>query len=320
MNTDAIYITGASGFIGNNLAVELQSRDFHDVTLIQRKSPGSVMTGVKHFFISDISDNVNYSALFKRGSVIIHMAALAHVVLDKKSATTDTFYKINVEATVNLAKHAAQCGVKRFIFLSSVGVNGSSSCSPFTEESEEAPHDIYTKSKLDAELKLKEILTNTDVELVIIRPPVVYGVGAVGSFGKLLRLVSTGLPLPFGSVSNHRSLIYVKNLVDFIIKSIDHPEAANQTFLVSDGDDVSLRSLITLMRSEFGCSSRLLPIPLVVFKLVGICTGKKHVVDRLVGSLQIDSSKARNLLKWVPPYSVEQGIAATVQDFKNRSK
>ena len=171
---------------------------------------------------------------------------------------------------------------------------------------------------MEAEHALQKLALEIDIEVVIIRPPLVYGAGVKANFFNLLKLSDTKFPLPFACVNNKRSMVYVENLVDFIIRCIDHPKAANQTFLVSDGEDLSLKSLITYIRKAMGRSAWLLPVPVGLFKMVGKLTKKSDVADRLVGDLQIDSSKANELLEWVAPYSVEQGIAETVSDFINR--
>jgi nucleoside-diphosphate-sugar epimerase len=230
------------------------------------------------------------------------------------------FREVNVEGTLNLAKQAVAAGVKRFVFISSIGVHGLNSLRPFKETDSEAPHDAYAISKYEAEQGLRKLANDTGLEVVIIRPPLVYGGAAPGNFRSLINLASKPIPLPFASVNNKRSMVYVGNLVDLIVRCIHYPSAANETFLVSDGDDVSLRSLLTMMRSAMGRSARLVPVPVGLFKLAGALTGKRGIVDRLVGDLQVDSSKVRTFLGWVPPYTVEQGIAATVADFLSKDK
>src|SRR5690606_19501036 len=211
---------------------------------------------------------------------------------------------------------------KRFVYISSIKVNGESTTSmaAFTETDSAKPEDPYGVSKHEAEEGLRLLAQETGLEVVIIRPPLVYGPGVKANFLSLIKLSATKLPLPFGAVNNHRSMVYVGNLVDLIVRCINHPAAANQTFLVSDGEDVSLRNLVTYIRLCFGRSPRLLPVPVGLFKLAGALTGKRGVVDRLVGDLQVDSTKARALLEWAPLFTVTQGIEATVADFMSKDK
>lgn len=232
------------------------------------------------------------------------------------------YRRVNVDGTMNLARQALAAGVKRFIYISSIKVNGESTSGgfPFSELNDPLPEDQYGLSKHEAEQQLRQLALNTGMEFVIIRPPLVYGPGVKANFLTLLKLAATGLPLPFGLVNNQRSMIYVENLVDFIIHCAHHPAAANQTFLISDGEDVSLRSLISHIRLAMKRPLRLFPVPVFLFKWAGVLTSKLGVVDRLVGDLQVDSSKAMALLSWAPPFTVKQGIAATVADFMNKDK
>lgn len=318
MRSTKILITGATGFVGSLLVKKLEEIGLSYIAP-SRSFDASLDLSQ---YVGDIGPDTDWISVLSGVEVVIHLAARTHIMSNEAIDPLAEYRKINVDGTLNLAMQSATAGVKRFIFISSVKVNGESTTGgdAFVEGRPSTPEDAYGISKLEAEMGLQAISNETGMEVVIIRPPLVYGAGVKANFLNLIKLSTTRLPLPFGSINNRRSMIYVGNLVDFIFKCIDHPAAINQIFLVSDGEDVSLRYLITLIRSEFGNSSRLLPIPIALFKLVGICSGKKHVIDRLVGDLQVDSSKSRNLLGWVPPYSVEEGIAATVQDFKNRNK
>jgi UDP-glucose 4-epimerase len=249
--------------------------------------------------------------------VVIHAAARAHIMDDIAEVPLEAYREVNVRGSVKLAKQAAQAGVKRFIFISSVKVCGESTTSdiPYNERMIPAPEDAYGLSKYEAEEALKKVASETGMELVIIRPPLVYGPGVKANFLSLLKLSGTPLPIPFGMVNNRRSMVYLANLVDFITHCIDHPKAANETFLISDGEDVSLKILIGLMRNSMNKPALLVPIPVILFKLAGNLLGKRSVIDRLVGDLQVDISKARELLEWTPPYSLEFGISKTVSHF-----
>lgn len=318
MRKSKILITGATGFVGSLLVKKLE--EIGIAYIAHSRSSNASLDSNR--YVGDIGPDTDWTSVLSGVDVVIHLAARVHVMNDDSTDPLVEFRKVNVEGTLNLAMQSSIASVKRFIFISSVKVNGESTTglNVFLEDSHSTPEDAYGVSKLEAETGLQSIASETGMEVVIIRPPLVYGAGVKANFLSLLKLSATHLPLPFGSINNRRSMIYIGNLVDFIIKCTHHSAAANQKFLISDGEDVSLRFLITLIRSEFGVSPRLLPFPIALFILVGICTGKRQVVDRLVGDLQVDSSKARTLLDWQPPFSLADGIAATVQDFKNRKK
>lgn len=318
MNT--VLLTGSTGFIGSALLAELKKLpEFRVVCAVRSAvSPASVDVVV----VGNIDGATDYSAALNGVDVVVHAAARAHIMRDEVADPLAEYRKVNVEGTLNLAKQAVAAGVKRFVYISSIKVNGESTtgCPAFAEANTAIPEDPYGVSKHEAEEGLRLLAQETGLEVVIIRPPLVYGPGVKANFLSLVKLSASGLPLPFGSVNNNRSMVYVGNLVSFIIRCIQHPAAANQTFLVSDGEDVSLRNLVTYIRLCLGRSPRLLPVPVGLFKLAGALTGKRGMVDRLVGDLQVDSSKARTLLEWVPPFTVEQGIAATVADFMSKDK
>ncbi|AEY02316.1 NAD-dependent epimerase/dehydratase [Oceanimonas sp. GK1] len=226
------------------------------------------------------------------------------------------YRKVNVEGTLNLARQAAVAGLKRFIFISSIKVNGEQTLlgKPFTADDAAAPEDAYGMSKWEAEQGLRQLAAETGMEVVIIRPPLVYGPGVKGNFASMIKLVEKGLPLPLGAIHNRRSLVALDNLVDLIITCIDHPGAANQVFLAGDGEDVSTTELLRGVANAAGKPCRLLPVPAGLLQLGATALGKKAVAQRLLGSLQVDISKARNLLGWTPPLSVEQGLKRCFDD------
>lgn len=304
-----IFITGATGFVGHAVLKKRAS-----AVVLGRSRP----LGFDGYYIRrNISSISDYSGCFESVSTIVHCAARVHVMSDDSEDPLLVFREVNTAGTLNFARQAAESGVKRFIFISSIKVNGESTLadSKFTSSDKVAPEDPYGISKAEAEEGLLEIAKETGMEVVIIRPPLVYGPGVKGNFLNLLKLCKTGLPLPFGAIHNARSMVYLENLVDLITVCIDHPNAAGKTFLASDGNDLSLTGLLGLIRKAMNQPALLIPVPSFLFKLVGKITGKTAVIDRLVGNLQVDSSDAKTLLGWQPPYTVEQGIKATVDEF-----
>ena len=221
---------------------------------------------------------------------------------------------VNTEGTINLARQAAAAGVRRFVFISSVKVNGeeTSPGQPFTEEDEPAPLDPYGISKLEAEQGLRDLATATGMEVVIIRPPLVYGPGVKANFLTMMRWLNKGVPLPFGALDNRRSLVALDNLVDFIITCIDHPAAAKQTFLVADGEDLSTTELLRRVGRAMGKPVRLIPVPMGLLQAGARLLGKQEMARRLCGSLQVDITKARTLLGWKPPVAVDEGLRRAV--------
>ncbi|MBB1474358.1 SDR family oxidoreductase [Shewanella sp. SG41-3] len=308
-----ILLTGGSGFLGKHLLNNLNKYQVRVLDRSHTKKHNQVT-----YFKSSIDSLSKYSLLLENVDTVIHCAARVHVMNDQSSNPLNEFREVNTAGTMNLARQAAEVGVKRFIFVSSIKVNGESTKigKPFTEMDPRRPEDFYGQSKAEAEVQLSELATETGLEVVIIRPTLVYGPGVKANFASLLNLVSKGLPLPFGRINdNKRSLVSVKNLVDLIVTCIDHPKAVNQVFLVSDDNDVSTASMVQHMSQALGKSSRLLPVPLWCYRLVGKLTGKTDVVDRLIGSLQVDISHTKDTLGWVPPQTLEEGFKETAEAF-----
>lgn len=304
-----LLVTGGSGFIGKALAVGAASIGF-EVRISSRQELAAAKSAIDYTIVRDMGPSTNWSAALQEVNTVVHCAGRAHVMNEKAENPSATFRSVNFEATLNLARQAVEAGVRRFIFLSSVGVNGFQTTpgNPFSEEDEPKPHNAYALSKWEAEQGLLRIADEVGLELVIIRPPLVYGLGAPGNFGSLTRAVQRGWPLPLGVVHNKRSLIALDNLVDFIITCVIHPQAANQTFLVSDGQDLSTVELVLGMASAAGIPARVFPVPLWALQKGAAFLGKGDAVQRLCGDLQVDIFKAKALLGWVPPVSVYEGL------------
>lgn len=304
-----ILLTGATGFLGKRLVDHLGRQGGYALACAVRRS-GFTECGYE-ILVDGLHADTNWSSALKcQPRVVIHAAARAHVLNDEVPDPLAEYRKVNAEGTLNLARQAAEAGVSRFVYISSIKVNGEQTFlgKPFAADDLPAPEDSYGVSKLEAESGLREIATETGMEVVIIRPPLVYGPGVKGNFESMTKLVEKGLPLPLGAIRNKRSLIALDNLVDLIITCIDHPAAANQVFLAGDGQDVSTTELLRGVGLAMGKPVRLIPVPAGMLMLGATLLGKKTVARRLLGSLQVDISKARSLLSWEPPLSVEEGL------------
>ena len=301
-----VLVTGATGFVGHAMCTELMQRDY-DVSRAVRRHPG---LGGTYLELGDIGPATYWSDALKDVDVVIHLAARVHVIHEESGYPLKEFRKVNVAGTESLAKAAAESGIKRFVFVSSIGVNGAQTVlgKPFSETDKPNPHNAYALSKWEAEQGLQRIAAETGMEIVCIRPPLVYGPNPPGNFGSLMRWLKRGVPLPLGAIHNQRSLVALDNLVDLIVTCLTHPAAANQTFLVSDGQDVSTTELLRRMGQTMGCPARLIPVPASWLKLAAVMVGKPDVTQRLCGSLQVDISKTRNLLGWTPPLSLDEGL------------
>lgn len=307
-----ILVTGANGFVGGALCAEL-FRQKHLVVAAVRKNNADLESLMQTRTICTVDSNTDWSTAVCNVDVVVHLAARVHIMSDYAVDPLAEFRKVNVEGTLNLAMQAARAGVKRFIFISSIGVNGNVTTfgHPFTAEDPPDPHDAYAVSKYEAELGLRKLVEITGLEIVIIRPPLVYGYGAPGNFSRIINALKNHYPLPLGVIRNQRSFVYIDNLVSLIVQCIDHPAAANQVFLVSDGNDLSTTELLRGCAKALGVKSRLVPIPQKLIEIFAALVGKKEVAQRLCGNLQVDITKARTLLDWTPPITVEEGLKAT---------
>ncbi len=250
--------------------------------------------------------------------VVIHLAARAHVMSDQSSDPLSDYRRVNVDGTVAIANAARQSGIKRLIFLSSIKVNGERTLEkPYTAHDTPAPEDPYGISKSEAESRLIEVSKDSELETVIVRTPLVYGAGVRANFLSLMSIADSGLPLPFGAINkNRRSLIYIENLVDLLIKTVSHPSANGQTLLVCDGEDLSTTSLVENLRTSLGRKRRLVPIPPAIIRASLSSIGKSGMADRLLGSLVIDDTATRELLKWQPPFTIAEGLRRTADWYR----
>jgi len=314
-----VLVTGATGFVGTALVSRLVDSGRFGVRAAVRRESGELLAVVEQVVAGNLTPNTDWQQALVGVDAVVHLAARVHVMNDTASDPLSAFRQVNVAGTERLARIAATKGVKRFVYISSVKVNGESCEKPFTEQSIPAPEDPYGVSKWETEQILHRVAEETGLEVVILRPPLVYGPGVKANFLSLFKIVDRGIPLPLAGINNQRSLIYLENLVDAIIKCIEHPNAANQTFLLSDGQDVSTPELIRMIASAMGKKPRLAPCPPVVLKFLGKLTGKSLEVKRLIGSLQIDNSKIKKVLNWQRPFTMEEGIAETVKWYLKRS-
>lgn len=304
-----ILLTGATGFVGQGILKVLIEKQAFPFRTYGRRQPTLVANYVDIEHVNgNFDSDVSYAEALRGVDVVIHCAAIAHANKDVKKLKND-FNSFNCTATVNFARQAAHNGVKRFVFMSSIGVNGGINTNkPFRFDDVAHPWDIYTESKYNAELALQKLSLETGLEIVIIRPPLIYGANAPGNFGKLSQAIRCGRWLPLGAINNKRSFVALDNLVDLVVTCIDHPKAANQIFLVSDDWDVSTTELLTMMYHAAGKSPHLLPIPTSWLKVLGKVTGKQDVIERLCGDLQVDINHTKEILGWIPPISMQDAI------------
>lgn len=310
----AVLITGASGFVGRALWGSLvqRAREFRPAVRVGSESIGGAIPCV----IGDIGAHTDWSPVLDGASHVVHLASRVHVMNESNDNDAALYHETNTFGTLRIAQQAADAGVRRFVFLSSVKVNGEEREEAYSEDDRPAPIGPYAISKRDAELGLWEIAERSGMEVVVIRPPLVYGPGVKANFLSMMRWLHRGVPLPFGAINNRRSLVAIGNLVDFIVKCIDHPAAANETFMVCDGEDLSTTELLVRLAAALEVKARLINVPVPLLKLGATMLGRGEILRRLCGSLCVDASKANRLLSWSPPLNVDDGLKAAADHFR----
>lgn len=317
VTVERILVTGATGYIGRHVLARLRTMGWR-IRATHRKGNVDVLPHVEWLDVGDIGPGTDWSDALRGVDVIIHLAGRAHSTRSSANDKLAEFRLVNVGGTEQLARKAKDAGVRRLVFVSSVKVNGERTVTPFAESDPPHPEDAYGISKLEAEETLLSIQQHTHLEVVIVRPPLVFGAEAPGNFGRLLRAVKRGIPMPFGAINNRRSLLNVHNLVDFLLMCCEHPRVARQTFLVSDGYDISTTDLLLRLAIGMGVKPRLFPVPANWLRVAGRALGRGPEIDRLCSSLQVNTAKARDMLRWQAPISLEEGLISTAREFMRR--
>ena len=311
-----VLVTGAGGFVGRQLCEGVIKRGWQ--VKVASRTPNLPQQGVESVVNGQIDGQTNWSDALRGVDMVIHLAARVHVMKDMAADPLEEFLKVNFYGTSNLARQAASAGVKRFVYVSSIKVNGEQTTGTqrFVESDEPEPQDPYAISKWRAEQDLWRIAQETGMEVVIIRPPLVYGPGVKGNFISLMAAIDRGIPLPLAGARNARSLIYVGNLVDALIACAEHPAAAGQIYLVSDGEAISTATLIAKISQSLECSDRLFYFPPGMLRAAAVLLGRVEQIDRLFGSLRVNDEKICKELVWSPPYSLDQGLRATADWYR----
>ena len=313
-----VLVTGANGFVGQ--AVLSRLSNMSGVTAIGSVRRAAIFTdaGAQLVMVGELSAQTDWSGVLAGVHAVVHTAARVHVMQEGAADPLEEFRRVNVQGTLNLARQAAAAGVRRFVFVSSIKVNGEATQlgRPFKADDAPAPRDAYGVSKMEAEKGLHEIALQTGLEVVIIRPPLVYGSRVKANFASIMRWVARGVPLPLGAIYNARSMVALENLVDLLVTCVKHPAAAGQIFLASDGEDISTTELLRRTAQAMGKKVFLLPVPAFVLEWGAALLGKRAVAQRLCGSLQLDVNKTRQLLGWSPPLSVDEGLRRAAEGYR----
>lgn len=301
-----VLITGATGFVGRNLCAQLESKEGLYLNKAVRKKTSGKQQGFFEF--GDFSGETDFSRALENVDSVIHLAAVAHVKNESSGTLNEQMRRCNIDASVKLMKQAIAFGVRRFVFLSSIGVNGSSNVAPFSHGDLEKPEDSYAMSKFEAEKELQKLSINSSIELTIVRPPLVYGSGAPGNFGMLLKLAKKNIPLPFGAINNQRSFVAIDNLVNFLVICLDHPKAKGETFFISDDKFVTTAELMRALTRAAGKTPLLFPCPIGLLRFAAAILGRKAAMEKFTGSLTVDLSYTKKTLGWKPVISFDEGI------------
>ena len=317
-----VFVTGATGFVGKMLCRSLVERGYHVSGTVRTPEKIALLPKkMEYRVVEDIGPETDWAGALDNVDTVVYLAARVHVMYETSANPLDEYRRVNTAGTERLAYMAAKAGVRRIIYLSTIKVNGERTDRHiFTEEDPVCPDDPYSQSKWEAEQILHRISRETGIEVVIIRPPLIYGADVGGNLLRLLNWVNRDIPLPLSRVNNRRSLIYAGNLVDIIATCITHPDAAGETFLVSDGEDISTPDLIRMIAKVMNKRARLIPLPVILLKTAGALMRKGPEIERLSGSLCIDSSKIRKVLGWKQPYTMEEGICETVRWYKDSTR
>ncbi|MDD0970020.1 MULTISPECIES: UDP-glucose 4-epimerase family protein [Pseudomonas] len=317
MSSKLVLVTGGSGFVGKSLIKALCMDQRYSLIASTRHRPDHFPVGVRSAFVPELDGDTDWQSALEGVDAVVHLAARVHVMHESDADPLMAFRKVNVEGTLNLARQAASAGVKRFVFISSIKVNGEGTPrdKPYTADDVPAPVDPYGISKHEAEQGLLALAATSGMEVVILRPVLVYGPGVKANMLNMMRWLSRGVPLPLGAIDNRRSLVAIENLLDLIVVCLEHPAAANQIFLVSDGEDVSTTGLLRRMSVCLGRPARLLPVPSGLLRCVTFLLGKRALSQRLLGSLQVDIEKNYRLLGWSPPVTLDQALLSTARHF-----
>jgi nucleoside-diphosphate-sugar epimerase len=321
VNRQKVLVTGANGFIGRALVAAL-TRDGTEVSAALRRitktTPGDFDARVPVHAVGDIGPTTDWGAALDGVQAVVHLAARVHVMNENALDPLTEFRRVNTLGTIRHASMAAQAGVRRFVYVSTIKVNGEATADmPFRDDDRPRPSDPYAVSKWEAEQGLRRIASETGMEIVIIRPPLVYGPGVGGNFLAILKWINRGIPLPLASVRNQRSLVGLRNLVSLIVSCLSHPGAAGEVFLVSDGEDLSTPDLLRRVAHALGKRSRLFPFPVSLLHATARALGKDGACERLCGSLKVDSGKARRLLEWNPPLAVDDELQAVGEWYRH---
>lgn len=310
-----VLVTGANGFVGRALMAELAARKVGVRGAVRRSD--AILPGSECVVVGDVNGNTDWHDALTGATKVVHLAARAHITHETAEDSLTAFRTINTEGTLNLARQAAKAGIRRFVFVSTIKVNGEGRETPYTEIDAPAPEDAYAISKWEAELGLGDIAALTDMEIVVLRAPLVYGPGVGANFLRLVQALDAGWPLPLEGVINRRSLIYLGNLVDAINVSLSHANAAGKLFLLSDFEDVSTTVLVRRLAAALGAKPRLFALPRTWIKQAAILLNKSRAVDRLWGSLFVDRRKIQHELDWSPPFPMIIGLAETAKWYRN---